>query len=378
MKKKTLIYLFLFLGFFYPLHSEINQGEILYKDPPPHRKINMYIDFISNIHHNIVEKNVFSGPLFSTDSLKFDLRGKANEKISYRFVQQMKPKDDEDPKMDHSTIINDVAYLKYKFHDQLYLLIGKQPFSFGSMEYSGGDFHVYPPYTYTDVLKKENPIGINFIYTPKKNHEIQFQIVNNIYTKQFQSNTTEKKISYPPIGYSINWNGDFFKKHLKNRWSYSIFQEKDKEKFWKLLALGSKLDLKPISIEADYIFSDEDIEKNGEITKIFRSLNLASVKYGNYFLKLKYNILPQWYLFAKGMYEIGIYKELNVMEKNKSFKKSYNYSGGIEYRPIKHYDDLRLYFIYQQNNVYYLYFMKQKNKNDHNFSFGLSYRVKLF
>ncbi|AWU39850.1 hypothetical protein DM808_01555 [Blattabacterium punctulatus] len=374
MKKIKTIFFLLLLVFFYPfygIHSKIKKEEILKKNIEKHedRNLNMYIDFISSISSK-VEKDVFDGGIFSEEFLKLDLIGKAHENIDYRFVQKINLYPESyniDTKMD-------IAYLKCKLNDQLSFLIGKQPISFGSMEYNSKSLQVYK---YPDIYKnEENPIGINFIYTPKKNQEFRFQIVNHL-NKGNNSIQNESN----PMGYSLNWNWNLLHNKIQNRWSYSIFQEMVKDHFWKVLALGSKLDFKPISLESDYILSDEDIEKNRHFTQIFRLLTkeVSSIKYGTYFLKFKYNFIPRWNLFAKGVYELGrSKKEINkIIGKNQLFKKVYTYYGGIEYQPIKHNEDLNLYFVYQRKNVKYMDIVKQENKNNHFISLGLSYRVKL-
>ncbi|AWU43194.1 hypothetical protein DM809_01555 [Blattabacterium punctulatus] len=374
MKKIKTIFFLLILVFFYPfygIHSKIKKEEILKKNIEKHedRNLNMYIDFISSISSK-VEKEVFDGGIFSEEFLKLDLIGKANKNIDYRFVQKINLYPESyniDTKMD-------IAYLKCKLNDQLSFLIGKQPISFGSMEYNSKSLQVYK---YPDIYKnEENPIGINFIYTPKKNQEFRFQIVNHL-NKGNNSIQNESN----PMGYSLNWNWNLLHNKIQNRWSYSIFQEMVKDHFWKVLALGSKLDFKPISLESDYILSDEDIEKNSHFTQIFRLLTkeVSSIKYGTYFLKFKYNFIPRWNLFAKGVYELGrSKKEINkIIGKNQLFKKGYTYYGGIEYQPIKHNEDLNLYFVYQRKNVKYMEIVKQENKNNHFISLGLSYRVKL-
>lgn len=399
MKKIRMISLFIVLGFFYPWHmghSEmIKKGEKLRttmeKNVNPHRNFNMYMDFTSSIYSTVDKDLYFEGSPFSTESLKLDIVGKENDKISYRFVQKFNKKNHVDKEEDlenredhriYDSVIIDLAYLKYKYNDKLSFLIGKQPISFGSMEYNSKDLHIYQ---YPDVYKnKENPVGINFIYTPKKDQELQLQIVNSN-SRKLNEDIYHEIISHP-MGYSANWNWNLFNKIIQNRWSYSIFQESKKDKFWKLLALGSKLDFKPISIEGDYIFSDEDIEKKSYFTRALRSLNnnnykdYVSIKYGTFFLKFKYNFIPKWNLFAKGVYEVGRSKkdinQIYGIVQNQLLKKACTYYGGIEYMPYK--DDLSLYFLYKKQKVDYMDFIRQENKNDHSIALGLNYRIKLF
>ncbi|WP_185862998.1 porin [Blattabacterium cuenoti] len=373
MKKTKITLLILFLGFFCPFHS---YSEIIKqkKTTDDDSYSNIFLDFSSSLNSTVktANKEFTEGSRFSEDYLNLEIIGKANDKISYRFAKQLK-------KTENSEMI-DLAYLKYKWNDKLYFLVGKQPFSFGSMEYANSFYE--HGYRYTDVYKnKENPVGFSFIYIPIKDHELQFQIVNGM--KKNKENIDQSH----PMGGSVNWNWSLFNnKIIQNRWSYSVFQENENKKFWKLLALGSQLNLKPLSIEADYILSDEDIEQNGSITKIIHSLNscdtnnVASVKYGTYLVKLKYNFLPKWNFLAKGVYETGISKKgMNgVLEENKLFKKAYTYYGGLEFLPIMKSDDLSLHFIYQNHRVNYsLDPIKKENENNHIIILGLSYRVKM-
>ncbi|WP_341657076.1 porin [Blattabacterium cuenoti] len=405
MKKTKIIFLILFLGFFYPFHSFseiIKQKET--KDE--NSNFNVFLDYSSGIN-SVVKKEFPEGARFSVNCLNLEVRGKANDKISYRFTKQFIRKIDMD--MENSDML-DLAYLKYKWNDKLDFLFGKQPFSFGSMEYSSGTSFYEHVYRYPHVYKKNkanNYVGFSFIYHPIKNHEVQFQVINEM--KSEEEDFVMQEINHP-MGYSVNWNwslkpnnyndndNDNYNdndndndndKIIKNRWSYSIFQENKKKKYWKLLALGSQLNWKPITIEADYILSDEDIEKNRKLTYVLRSCingyyDIASVKYGTYLVKLKYNFIPKWNLIAKGVYEIGSSKtgieklENDIFGENKLFQKAYTYYGGIEFLPIIKNDDINFFIAYKNYRLNYsLDKIKKGNKNDHFIILGLNYRVKM-
>ncbi|WP_185859051.1 porin [Blattabacterium cuenoti] len=377
MKKTKMISFILFLGFFYPFHTYSYADEgTFHQNKDENTHFNMFVDFRSSIN-STVKKEFFEGSRFSEDYLNLEVIGKANDKISYRFSKKLN-------NIENNRTV-DLAYLKYKWNEKLYFLIGKQPASFGSIEYTNNFYG--SPYRYTNVYKnKENPVGFSFIYLPIKNHELQFQIVNSITnSNNNREESTVQKVNNT-MGYSVNWNWSLFNNQIiQNRWSYSIFQENEDKKFWKLIALGSKLDLKPFFIEADYILSDEDIEKNGDVTKILRSYNydyqnVASVKYGTYLVKLKYNFIPKWNLIAKGVYEMGTSKKgvNDILGENKLFKKAYTYYGGIEFLPIIKNEDLSFHFLYQNQKVNYnLDQIKKENKNNHFIILGFSYRIKM-
>ncbi len=329
-------------------------------------------------------KQEFSeGTRFSENDLNLEVIGKANDKISYRFTKHFVKKIETG-----NYDMLDVAYLKYKWNDKLDFLFGKQPFSFGSMEYASGPYE--HAYRYIHVHKKnKNYVGFSFIYHPIKDHELQFQVVNEM--KQQEGNMMIQDINYP-MGYSVNWNWSLnpnkndHDQIIKNRWSYSIFQEHDKKKYWKLLALGSQFHWKPVTIEADYILSHEDKEKKRIVTEILRSYNpdhyynIASVKYGTYLVKLKYNFIPKWNLIAKGVYEVGTSKKgmNNILGPNRLFQKAYTYYGGVEFLPIIKNDDISFFIAYQNYKINYrLDQIQKENKNDHFIILGLNYRVKM-
>ncbi|WP_185866895.1 porin [Blattabacterium cuenoti] len=371
MKKTKIIFLILFLGFFYPFYSFAEIAEIIKQKKITDKNPHIFLD-LSSSFNSTVNKEFYEGTRFSEDNLNLEVIGKANDKISYRFVKQFK-------KTENSEII-DLAYLKYKWNNKLYFLVGKQPFSFGSMEYANSFYeHVY---RYPDVYKyKENPVGFSFIYIPIKDHELQFQVVNGIKKKE-ENILIPEEIKHP-IGYSVNWNWNW-NKIIQNRWSYSFFQENEKKKFWKFLALGSKLNLKPFSIEADYILSDEDKEKNRNITEILRSWSpdyhyyVASIKYGTYLVKLKYNFFPKWNFIAKGVYEIGTSKNNDFFGVNQSLKKVYTYYGGVEFLPIIKNDDISFYFSYKNQIINYsLDKIQKENNNNHFIVLGFNYRIKM-
>ncbi|WP_341661563.1 porin [Blattabacterium cuenoti] len=404
-----IIFLILCLGFFYPFHSFseiIKQKKTTDENP----NFNVFLDYSSSLN-SLVKKEYSEGTRFSVNCLNLEVIGKANDKISYRFTKQFIKKIDMNAE---SYDMLDLAYLKYKWNDKLYFLFGKQPFSFGSMEYANESSFYEDPYRYPHVYKKNkknNYVGFSFIYHPIKDHEFQFQVLNEM--RPQEGNMIIQEINYP-MGYSVNWNWSLNPNHdnndhdnndhdnndhdndkiIKNRWSYSIFQEHEKKKYWKLLALGSQLNWKPVTIEADYILSDEDREKNRDITYILRLWNrnyydVASVKYGTYLVKLKYNFIPKWNLIAKGVYEIGISKtgmneilednKINeILGENKLFQKAYTYYGGIEFIPIIKNNDISFFLAYKNHRLNYsLDQIKKENKNDHFLILGLNYRVKM-
>ncbi|WP_185871400.1 porin [Blattabacterium cuenoti] len=369
MRKTKIIFLVLFLGFFYPFHSFakiINQKKTTDENPHFH----IFLDFSGSIK-SISRKEFIEESCFSEDKFNLELIGKATDKISYHFVKTFK-----------NTIKNpeivDLAYLKYKWNDKSYFLFGKQPLTFSKVE------HI------NNVHKNNgNAFGFSFLYFPIKDHEFQLQIVNDVVNKKTEYDDNEHIISEvkKPMGYSMIWNWNL-NQVIQNKCSYAIFQQKEKGKYWKLLVLGSKLNWKPVTIEAEYILSNEDLEKNMNVTKQIQSISddkyFISAKYGTYFVKLKYNFLPKWNFIAEGVYEKGFSKDAVFNEfvgENELFKREYVYYGGIEFVPTikkNKNDDLSFYFSCRNQIINYRFpKMKEKNENNYFIVLGLNYRIKM-
>ncbi len=373
MKKTKIISFIIFLMIF----------SSTYADEQNNQKENnhqLFVNFRSGINAT-VKNGVSDGSIFS-NHLSLELSGKVNDKVSYHFSNRLN-----NFKGKPNNLNLDLAYLKYKWNKKIYLLFGKQPFSFGGMEYSNNSIYDRPYNSIDKIVYKnnDNPIGLNLIYLPIKNHEFQLQIVNGIKNPHNPRTEDPNQRIDSPAGYSLNWNWNLFKdKMIQNRWSYSFFQENEREKYWKYLALGSKFNLSPFSIETDYILSDEDVDRNGKMINILRSNNAeysdtAPIIYETYLVKLKYNFLPKWNIVAKGTYEIGSSKkDINgILKENQIFKRESNYYGGIEFVPIKN-DNVSFHLLCKNQVVDYdLGKIKIEKDNKYSVILGLIYRIKI-
>lgn len=358
----------------------------------------MFMNFRTNFNMPI-EKNLLQNSYFSVDQLRLVMVGNLNDKVSYHFRQRLNksagPGATSTDKVSRAT---DFAFISYKINDKLAITVGKQAMAIGTIE---ADYNALAVYQYADIFQNMNVFytGMNFSYRPVKKHEFQFQVLNNsveklsdIYDKEEgNENAKRQKLkdqgieeSKIPLGYTLNWNALWQDEKIHTKSSYSLFQEA-KSKYWKILALGAQFNFHPFIVDADYIHSDEDIDRETYGTHAFRkalggnSDRIATnVLYDSYILKLKYRLSPQWNAFVKGMYETAYSKDFPANEiSSRNFRTSYGYLCGVEYFPFKDINNFRLYFFYRGQQIKYAESVKALNQNINAFSLGLTYRIKM-
>lgn len=359
-------------------------------------KLNMYMNFQTNWNSYISDSN-YQTSYFSVDRLRLEMIGQMNDQISYRFRQLLNRRaGPELNTIDGLSRATDFAFISYKLNDQLSVTVGKQGMLAKGIEFG---------YNFKNMNVFHT--GVKFCYKSLKNHEIQFQVVNNstdkllsMYDYKEQDavgklrDVSFKKQDFrdqgietarTPLGYSFNWNGNLWGGKVLTRWSYSIFQE-SKKNFWKFLTIGTQFNFHPVTIDVDYLRSDEDLDRERYGTEVFRrvrnevkngnKLIATNMSYSTYLLKLRYNFAPQWNILLKGAYETAFSKDLTEL-KDKTFRKSYGYFGGFEYMPMKNSDDMAVHLVYIRSKADYPQPVKDLSSNFHYISLGLFYRLKL-
>ena len=73
--------------------------------------------------------------------------------------------------------------------------------------------------------------GIDFSYWLTPEQEFRFQVVDsrNGSFEELYGEVPDVKQAKAPLGYTLNWNGNFWEERLKTRWSASIFHEAKKK-----------------------------------------------------------------------------------------------------------------------------------------------------
>ncbi len=138
-------------------------------------------------------------------------------------------------------------------------------------DWGGIEFDMNPIdiYEYSDIIEMADNFltGVGVSYQFHKNHSFTFQALNSR-TKTFnelygdQPNMTESKFPLMLVG---NWRGSFFNGKFNTIWSYAIFSEAENI-FMNYIALGNQLRLGKFTIEYDFKWSSEDLDRTGIVS----------------------------------------------------------------------------------------------------------------
>lgn len=144
---------------------------------------------------------------------------------------------------------------------------GKMCADWGAYEF---DYSPLDIYEYSDIIQYSDNFlaGVGFSYQSNKRHQFTFQLLNSR-TKTFyelygnQPNHIESKA---PLAIIANWRGSFFDGKINTIWSYAIHTEAQKT-FMHYLAFGNQLKWNKFTLEYDFKWSKEDLDRSGIISE---------------------------------------------------------------------------------------------------------------
>lgn len=276
---------------------------------------------------------------FRMDQLRLEMRGNVTDKIYYRYRQRLN-RNSEPLELDNMPYAIDYAAVGFHVTDKFSIFAGKQSTMFGGFEF---DLNPIEVYQYCDLIDNMNNFmtGVDFAYWVNPEHEFRFQVLNSrngSFKRLYGVVPPGVEMTKAPLGYTLNWNGNFWDNMVKTRWSASIFHEAKKEN-WYYYALGTQLNLNKFSGFFDFMYSNEDIDRTGIISTIasdndltVRALNAC---YMSLVLNLNYRILPKWNVFFKGSYETANIQKTNQVFEKGNYRTSWGYFAGLEYYPME-------------------------------------------
>ncbi len=308
---------------------------------------------------------------FKARQLRLEFRGKLSDKLSYRFRHRLnKPNDAKS--LDNMAKATDLMYVGYKANDVLTLTLGKQCQAWGGFEFDLNPMNIYE---YSDFIENMDNfmLGVNFGFQLAPNHELNVQITdtrnstfNNIYGTGLKDKDGKAIVaSNSPLTYIVNWNGNLLDGMLQTLWAYGI-ETQAKDKYSKMLTLGTKLNLEKFQVAFDYMRADQDIDRLGYVSKKDRIYQ--NTTYNSFITKLEFQPAEQWNLFAKYMYETGAIKDV---EKSRI---SQGYFIGVEHLPFQG-EDCRFFLTYVGRS-YDVFGVKAPNTS--RVSIGMMYKIKAF
>jgi hypothetical protein len=320
---------------------------------------------------------------FNMRQFRIEAKGKINDWLSYRWRQRLNRPNTGSGNIDNLPTSIDVAGIGVKLTDDFSMFIGKQCAAYGGIEF---DLNPIEIYEYSDMIENMSNFltGVNFAYSLSDNHQLQLQILNSMNTtfaNTYNVGTTGVQQSQAPLVYTLNWNGSYFNNAFKTRWSASLMNEaKGKNMYY--YALGNEFTQGRFNMFFDFMYSNEELDRNGimsSITNSSRYRNAVNAQYMSLVTKLNYRFTPRWNVFVEGMYETASLKnDLTGFSKGK-YRTSYGYFAGLEYYPME--SNLHFFLTYVGRD--YQYTNKAKslgfgNYNTDRVSLGFIYQLQMF
>lgn len=343
-----------------------------------HLYLNMQGSFNIYFNSDEVEKS-----MFRMDQLRLELMGNVTDRIYYRYRQRLNRNNDP---LSLDNLPSSIDYAAVGFHvtDRFSIFAGKQCTAFGGFEF---DLNPIEVYQYCDLIDNMSNFltGVDFSYRFTPEQEVRFQVVdsrNGSFKSLYGIIPPDVKMAKTPLGYTLNWNGNFWDYLLQTRWSASIFHEA-KKKNWYYYALGTKLNVSRFSGFFDFLYSTEDIDRTGIISSFAtqdevkeRALDAC---YMALILKLNYRVLPKLNVFAKGMYETANIQKSNQVFEKGNFRTSWGYIAGVEYYPME--ENLHFFVNYIGRSFKYTARAREfgmSNNSPQRVELGLVYQLPMF
>lgn len=268
---------------------------------------------------------------FSVRELRLEAKGNINKWLSYAWRQRLnKPNNSTETidKLPHSV---DIARIGVSPIPSVTLFFGKLCAAFGGIEYDLNPINVHE-YSYMGSHLPGYLTGIGVEYTPIKEQQFQFQILN-ARTKSYQETyPLIDQGKYPevhlPFLYAMNWNGTI-NKHWKSRYSYSLMTQ-SKDKHLHYIALGNLFSMGKFTAYLDAMYSYEGLNSRSSFAN-----SPFDVQYLSFVVSAEYKISDHWNIVGKTTSDAALSKgPWHHLISNPSHY-SYAYMVGTEYAPMK-------------------------------------------
>lgn len=305
-------------------------------------KFNLYLNMQGSFDANF--RDGFEEGAFKMRQLRIEMKGNINDWLSYRYRQRLNRSNEGGGMIDNIPTSIDYAGIGIKLNDQFNLFAGKQCAAYGGIEF---DLNPIDIYEYSDMIENMSNFmtGLNIGYNLTSTQQLNLQILNSRngsfdstygITENEEGQRPDLRSGKLPLVYTLNWNGNF-NDVFKTRWSASVLSEA-KSKNMYYYALGNELNLDKFNMFLDFMYSHEDIDRNGTITGIVGrpdGHNAFDAGYLSVVTKLNYRFCPKWNAFVKGMYETASVTKSTEGIARGNYRTSWGYLTGIEYYPMK-------------------------------------------
>ncbi len=342
----------------------------------PDIKLNTRMAFHSDLSTQESEQSTFR-----MDYLRLQITGNITERIFYKWMQHLN-KSNTPHSLDNMPASINCLGVGFHITPALSLFAGKQYADFGGFEYDADPAEVY---SFSDFGNNITCflMGVHLAWWVTPSQEIRFQITDARSNKDDKTQLPANyKTAKTPLGYTVNWNGNFLDNTLSTRCSFSLFHESQKQNiyFW---ALAGTWQHGNFNMYIDGLFSIEEIDKLGILSEISgqaeQPYRATHCQYFSLISRLNYRILSKLNIFAKGTYETASARTGTNLPESGKYRTSYGYQGGIEYFPMK--ENLRFFLVYRGKQTDYTRLSAPfhlSNEHPQHLSLGLTYKIPIY
>jgi hypothetical protein len=297
----------------------------------------------------------YTGTRFKFEQFRMEFRGQVHKNVYFRFRNRY-TKTPDVQSVDHIFGSVDLAYIRVTLSKKWNISLGKMCADWGGYEF---DYNPIDIYEYSDIIEMADNFltGVMASYEINKHHSLSLQVLDSR-TKSFnelygeQPNVTESKA---PLAFVINWRGSFFKGKFNTIWSYALHTEAE-DIFMNYIALGNQLRLGKFTVEYDFKWSSEDLDRTGIVSAtvpdvIIRGTDTLNYPYAmkeclyySHWLHIYYRINQHINIAFVGMVDFAKWKagSADPAKNTDDIRVAWGYIPTFEYYPFKNLN-LRFY-----------------------------------
>jgi hypothetical protein len=300
----------------------------------------------------------YTGSKFRFEQFRMEFRGQVHKNVYFRFRNRYTKAPDVQS-IDHVYGSVDLAYIRVTLSKKWNLSAGKMCADWGGYEF---DYNPIDIYEYSDIIEMADNFltGVGVSYQFHKNHSLTFQALdsrtktfNELYGDQPYGDTIMKESKFP-LALVLNWRGSFFNGKFNTIWSYALHTEA-KDIFMNYIALGNQLRLGKFTVEYDFKWSSEDLDRTGIVSAtvpdkfVIDSVAydypyaMRNTLYYSHWLHLYYRINPHINIALIGMVDFAKWKggSVDPAKNTDNIRVAWGYIPTFEYYPFK---DLNIRF----------------------------------
>ncbi len=329
----------------------------------------------------------YTGTRFANEQFRLEIKGKVHDKVYFRFRDRY-TRAQTSESVDNLSHSVDLAFIRVDVTKKFSISAGKMCADWGAIEF---DMNPIDVYEYSDIIEYADNFltGVGFSYVVNPKNQFTVQVLDSR-TKTFnelygpQPNHIESKV---PLAFVANWRGTgYFGGRFNTIWSYAMHTEAQNTAM-HYIALGNQLKLGKFTVEYDFKWSEEELDRTGIVSETvpdnLYAYALENTQYIGHWLHLYYRLNPKINLALIGMMDIAKWKndKLDPQKTSNDIRTAWGFIPTVEYYPFKNLN-LRFYANYVGRSYVYSDYAKSRfgavDYNTGRFSIGFVTPLGIF